>query len=359
MKNQVVCSWFEKEPYDNKNIPGTPVPILSEESQDKKSVSQRNAAEQTGDILEFLAAVKKFEKWLNVEKGYSPHTISGYSRDLHEFGLMFESNIRLVDIEARHVRTFIVSLHKSNTPASVARKLSALRTFFRFLIRTKLVVHNPLEGISGPKVGKYIPTFLTVDEVFALLEAPEKRDTFMSRDQAMLELLYSTGIRVAELVSCDVKHLDFDAEVLRVRGKGSKERIVPIGRPAKEAVTAWLPQRQQLILACIGRGKVPAQDALFLNNRGGRITSRSVERLVKSYGQRAGIPNVVTPHALRHSFATHLLEMGADLRSVQELLGHASLSTTQRYTHLTLDHLAEVYDNAHPLAKGEKRKNQL
>ena len=190
-----------------------------------------------------------------------------------------------------------------------------------------------------------------MDEVFLLLETPDEKDTFMARDRAILELLYSTGMRVSELVSRNLEDLDFDAEMLRVRGKGNKERLVPVGRPAREAVQAWLPSRQQLMQERAGRGLALEKEALFLNGRGSRLTTRSVERMVQAYGERAGIPQTVTPHALRHSFATHLLEMGADLRSVQELLGHASLSTTQRYTHLTLDHLAEVYDKAHPLAK--------
>lgn len=173
----------------------------------------------------------------------------------------------------------------------------------------------------------------------------------MLRDRAILELLYSTGMRVAELVSRDISNLDFETEMLRVTGKGNKERLVPVGRPALEAVRAWLPLREQLTLARARRGRETVRDALFLNGQGGRLTSRSVERMVKNYGERAAIPQTVTPHALRHSFATHLLEMGADMRSVQELLGHASLSTTQRYTHLTLDHLTEVYDKAHPMAK--------
>lgn len=300
----------------------------------------------------FEQEIEKFCLWLDVEKGYSEHTVSGYARDLREFAATLDvssiSHIRQV-----HIRSFIVGLHSSNTPASVARKLSALRTFFRFLLRLKRVEIDPLAGISGPKVTKYIPTFLTVDEVFALLDSPDDRDTYKLRDTAIMELLYSTGIRVAELCSANLKNLDFDNEMLTVRGKGNKERLVPVGRAAREAVQAWLPQRQQLILACLGRGKTPAQESLFLNNRGGRLTTRSVERFVKSYGERAQIPQVVTPHALRHSFATHLLEMGADLRVVQELLGHASLSTTQRYTHLTLGHLAEVYDNSHPMAGKE------
>lgn len=218
--------------------------------------------------MAFKQELAKFCLWLDVEKGYSEHTVNGYARDLNEF--VATVDIRSADeVRAEHIRQFIVSLHSSNTPASVARKLSALRTFFRFLLRLKLVDADPLAGISGPKVKKYIPTFLTVDEVFALLEAPDGRDTFKLRDQAIMELFYSTGIRVAELCSCNLSNLDFDNEMLTVRGKGNKERLVPIGRPAKESVLAWLPQRQQLILACLGRGKTPDQESLFLNNRGG------------------------------------------------------------------------------------------
>lgn len=295
--------------------------------------------------------IAAFLRWLEVEKGYSQHTVKGYGRDLADFVTSLEGETNVRNIKAVDVRRFVVSLHGHNSSATVGRKLSALRTFFKFLLRERHIKDDPIAGIAGPKVGKYLPVFLTVDEVFSLLEAPGRKDRFMLRDRAILELLYSTGLRVAELVSRDILSLDFETEMLRVRGKGNKERLVPVGRPALEAVLAWLPLREQLIADRARRGRDVEKKALFLNGRGSRLTSRSVERLVKAYGERAGIPQVVTPHALRHSFATHLLEMGADLRSVQELLGHSSLSTTQRYTHLTLDHLTEVYDKAHPNAK--------
>lgn len=295
--------------------------------------------------------ITDFLRWLTHEKGYSPHTVAGYQHDLLEFIATLADGITVQDIDASTVRQFVVSLHGQNNAATVARKLSAMRSFFRFLQRQKVVVSDPLAGISGPKIAQLIPVFLTVDEVFLLLETPNENDSFMSRDRAILELLYSTGMRVAELVSRDLEDLDFEDEILKVRGKGNKERLVPVGRPAREAVQVWLSRRQQLMQERAARGLVLEKKALFLNGRGSRLTTRSVERMVRFYGERAGIPQTVTPHALRHSFATHLLEMGADLRSVQELLGHASLSTTQRYTHLTLDHLAEVYDKAHPLAK--------
>lgn len=295
--------------------------------------------------------ISDFLRWLTHEKGYSPHTVTGYQHDLLEFCTGLPENTAIQCIDTAAVRQFIVGLHGKNNPATVARKLSALRSFFHYLQRQKIITADPLAGISGPKIAQLIPVFLTVDEVFQLLEAPGKKDRFMTRDRAILELLYSTGIRVAELVSRNLDDLDFETEMLRVRGKGNKERLVPVGRPAREAVQAWLPGRQKLLQERAARGLTIDEDALFLNGRGGRLTTRSIERFVQTYSERAGIAQTVTPHALRHSFATHLLEMGADLRSVQELLGHASLSTTQRYTHLTLDHLAEVYDKAHPLAK--------
>ncbi|MEE4314362.1 MAG: site-specific tyrosine recombinase/integron integrase [Desulfofustis sp.] len=294
-------------------------------------------------------AIILFGNWLESEKGYSPHTVIGYRRDLSEFSAGVADDTMVQVIGAADISRFVASLHGRNNPLSVARKLSALRSFFRFLQREKIIDSDPVCGIAGPKTGHSIPTFLTVDEVFSLLAAPDRSDRFMSRDRAILEMLYSTGIRVAELVSGSVDDLDFDTEMLRVRGKGNKERLVPVGGPAIEAVRRWLVDRQRLIVSRLEKQRPVDREALFLNGRGGRLTSRSVERLVSNYALRVGIRQAVTPHALRHSFATHLLEMGADLRCVQELLGHASLSTTQRYTHLTIDRLAEVYDKAHPL----------
>ena len=301
-------------------------------------------------VQNLASCLDQFARWLEVEKGYSSNTVEGYNRDLREFaGFIDTDNPRLIDTPM--VRSFVYSLNHKNKSSSVARKLSALRTFFRFMLREKIVSANPVLSIAMPKQEHYMPSFLTVDEVFSLLETPGDNDTFAPRDKAILELLYSTGIRVAELVALDLKRLDFANESVRVLGKGSKERIVPIGSPALEALRAYLPQREGLLLARIKRGHVPENNAVFLNTRGSRLTVRSVERLVGDYALRAGIINKVTPHALRHSFATHLLEMGADLRTVQELLGHASLSTTQRYTHLNMDYLTEVYDKAHPMAK--------
>lgn len=295
--------------------------------------------------------LSRFMKWLEVEKGYSHHTVSNYKRDIEEFFCFSETTLKLDAIEHSFVRSYVYHLNSRCKSSSVARKLSALRTFFRFLLKENVVKHDPFSAVSMPRQGKYMPVFLTVDEVFSLLEEPGDHDTFASRDRAILELLYATGIRVAELVGLDVQRVDFDDGMLKVSGKGNRQRVVPMGDPAVEMVRAYLPQRLALTTARVKRGHKPEENALFLNSRGGRLTTRSVERMVSHYAARAGIVSQVTPHALRHSFATHLLEMGADLRTVQELLGHTSLSTTQKYTHLNVDHLMGVYDKAHPMGK--------
>jgi len=297
-----------------------------------------------------LPYIDSFARWLTVEKSYSGHTVESYCRDLAEFD-NFAGLAEPGRITTPLVRSFVYKLSNRNKSASVARKLSALRTFFRYLQREGEIGANPVLAISMPRQDRYMPAFLTVDEVFSLMEAPGDEDTFAARDRAILEMLYSTGMRVAELVGLDLEHLDLTEETVLVLGKGKKERLVPVGRPALEAIRDYLSLREQLSRQRVERGREPEDRALFLNSRGQRITTRSIERLVSDYAIRAGIINRVTPHALRHSFATHLLEMGADLRVVQELLGHSSLSTTQKYTHLNLDHLSRVYDQAHPLAR--------
>lgn len=297
-----------------------------------------------------------FNSWLLVERGYSPLTAGSYLSDIRELSSFCEEGNGRDPFKTDTLRGFIASLHGRNSPASVARKLSALRTFFRFLLQEKIIDKNPLHGIANPKLVRYIPSFLTVDEVFCLLDAPDNRDRFCFRDRAIMELLYATGMRVSELTHCDLKDLDFDSGMVKVMGKGRKERIVPFGRAAAEMLNRYFTLRDTLIIERIQRGHEPEKDALFLNSRGTRLTVRSVERMIRTYGQRAGILVTVTPHALRHSFATHLLEMGADLRTVQELLGHVSLSTTQKYTHVNMEHLTRVYDQAHPQALQQKTK---
>ena len=295
--------------------------------------------------------ILKFSRWLTVEKGYSLKTVESYGRDLAEFAAFVKPDQDIRQIEPRLLRSYVYALNSKNKGSSVARKLSALRTFFRHLLREGVIAQDPVASIATPKQEKHMPVFLTVDEVFTLLEMPGSEDAFAFRDRAILEILYSTGLRVAELAALNLERLDAEEGMIRVTGKGNRERLVPVGRPALESLSQYLPQRTLLIRGRIARGDAPENKAVFLNHRGLRLTTRSIERLVKLYALRAGIAARVTPHALRHSFATHLLEMGADLRMVQELLGHVSLSTTQRYTHLNMDHLNEVYDRAHPKAR--------
>jgi integrase/recombinase XerC len=295
--------------------------------------------------------IDRFITWLSDERGYSPHTIINYRRDLQEFAADAGKEINVSEIDKQIVRNYVYSLNIKNKSSSVARKLSTLRTFFNFLEQEGIVEQNPMGAISMPKQEQHIPVFLSVDEVFSLLESPSTHEASGVRDRAMLELLYSTGMRVSELVSCNMTDLDFDIEMVRVKGKGNRERMIPIGGPAVKALNDYFIQRDIQLKKCLQQGRKFDGDAVFLNNRGSRLTTRSVERLIAEYGRKAGIDKPVTPHVLRHSFATHLLEMGADLRSVQELLGHASLSTTQKYTHLDMVHLMKVYDKAHPKAR--------
>ena len=301
--------------------------------------------------MDLFGHIEQFTTWLADEKGYSHHTVVNYRRDLLEFSDSVGGQNDVSGIDSRSIRDYVYGLNIRNSSSSVARKLSALRTFFRFMVLEHVIEQSPMGSIAMPKQEQHIPVFLSVDEVFALLESPGAEETFGARDRAMLELLYSTGMRVSELVACNMANLDFDIEMVRVRGKGNRERVVPIGEPAIKALRDYFIQREVQLKNRLQQGKKFDGEALFLNSRGSRLTTRSVERLIAAYGRKAGIDKPVTPHVLRHSFATHLLEMGADMRSVQELLGHASLSTTQKYTHLDMVHLMKVYDKAHPRAR--------
>jgi integrase/recombinase XerC len=288
--------------------------------------------------------IEKFIDFLKAEQGVSLHTLRAYSRDLDEFASFLDEKPK--DIDYLDIRSYIASLHhRELKKSSISRKLAAIRSFFKYLHREGYVKKNPAKLVSSPKVPKTLPRFLDVDETFSLMDTP-KGDTFRpTRDKAMLELLYSSGLRVSELTSLDVVDLDMKESVVRVKGKGRKERIVPIGSKSMEALQNYLPERISL------KKKSPA---LFLNNRGGRLTQRSVRRILVNYSRMINLKGDVGPHTLRHTFATHLLHEGADLRSIQELLGHSSLSTTQKYTHVDIRHLAEVYDKAHPMARKDK-----
>ena len=285
--------------------------------------------------------IEHFLIHLKAEKNVSPHTLKAYTQDLKEFDDFVDKKPR--NIDNLDIRTFLASLyHRNLKKSSISRKLASIRSFFKYLHREGYVKSNPAKLVSSPKVPKTLPKFLTIDEVFSLIETP-KGDTFKpTRDKAIIEILYSCGLRVSELTSLDISDLDIKETIIRVKGKGRKERIVPIGTKAMEAIKNYLPERISL------RKKSPG---LILNNRGGRLTQRSVRRILLQYSRMINLAGDLSPHTLRHTFATHLLHEGADLRSIQELLGHSSLSTTQKYTHLDIRRLTEVYDKAHPMAK--------
>nr|MDA8187221.1 site-specific tyrosine recombinase XerD [Dehalococcoidales bacterium] len=302
------------------------------------------------------------------EKGFSPHTVAAYHNDLTQFlDFLVEAESRAraaavlvsagnVDsspnglewssINKMRIISFIISLkEKQYASTTVARKVAAVKSFFHFLVAEGVIKNDPTENLDSPKVGKSLPHTLAVEEVDELLEQPSRLSTPEAlRDKAMLELLYATGMRVSELTSLNLDDINLASGYVRCLGKGSKERIVPVGFQAVRAVEQYLEQGRPQI------ARRQSQNALFLNHRGERLTRQGFWLIVKAYAKQAGISTGITPHTLRHSFATHMLNSGADLRSVQELLGHANISTTQIYTHLTSERMREVYDQAHPRA---------
>ncbi len=286
--------------------------------------------------------IDKFINYLKVEKNASPHTITNYTIDLKAFAAFLgEKDISSVDHLT--LRRFLAEMRTKNySKRTIARKLASLRSFFRFLYREGYIKTNPITAISTPKLDKKLPVFLDVAKVAKLVQCPPDDNIAGLRDRALLETLYSTGIRVSELVGLDIDDVDFISGVIKVLGKGSKERIVPIGEPALQAIRRYVDKRNG--------ENVKDKDAVFLNKSGSRLTDRSVRRVVDKYIRTCSIVEHISPHSLRHSFATHLLDRGADLRSVQELLGHMNLSTTQIYTHVTMERLKAVYDKAHPRA---------
>jgi integrase/recombinase XerC len=301
---------------------------------------------------DLCARIEEFLRDLRVERRASAHTVRNYGVDLQQFVDWLAARGPIPPMKAVDpllLRGFLASGYPDWSPATTARKLSALRSLFAYFVRRGWREDNPAKAVDAPKQRKKLPRFLPVDEAFALVEAPKGEEPLALRDRAMLELMYASGLRVSELVGLDVPDLDLSAGVVRVLGKGNKERMVPVGRFARAALGAWLAVRRQVLAKGGGRGGA----ALFLNAAGGRLTARSVARRLDAAALKAGLDRHVNPHALRHTFATHLLEGGADLRAIQELLGHASLSTTQRYTHVNLDRLMAVYDQAHPRAKRE------
>jgi len=361
--------------------------------------------------VEKRGLIHQFIHYLSVEKNASPHTCRCYRRDLEGFEDFLKSTgmylvptggVEIEKVDRIAIRKYLSFLHRKNKKSSIARKISTLRSFFKYLVREQIVPSNPAKSVSTPKIEKTLPTTLTVDEAFRLMESPKSISKKSSegakekglRDRAILELLYSSGLRVSELVGLNSNQLDQDLGIVKVMGKGRKERIVPVGVKAIEVLKAYLEERRMLkglppgqkplwggarprgrpsrrAMRLSLRGGSPSgaepepasgpegsparraagpegDEAIFVNSLGGRLTARSVGRLVKKYSRHSGIFRKVSPHSLRHTFATHLLDAGADIREIQEMLGHSSLSTTQRYTHVSMGKLMEVYDKAHP-----------
>jgi len=321
-------------------------------------------------IIQADEGVGHFLRYLRAERNASAHTMSNYLFDIRQFAFLTwgrEAKLPYAwsAIDKFTARKFVVQLQKqSASPATIGRKLSSLRSFFKFLTRENYINGNPFAGLSAPKRKKSLPHVLTVGEASRLLQAPArygaaeaekekdgKKRTWLEyaalRDTAILEVLYSTGMRISELANLEAQNIDLLAGVIKVRGKGNKERFCPLGRPAAGALSAALEKRSSLAHLCKG---TKDSRPLFMSHVGTRLTTRSMERMMKRYLIKSNLSAAVSPHALRHSFATHMLDAGADLRSVQELLGHASLSTTQIYTHVSVEHLKKVYDESHPRA---------
>lgn len=304
--------------------------------------------------------IDAFARYLADERRSSPRTVETYARDLHRFADYVRAeglppDARELDIVA--LRGFLSSLFASNQASTMKKKMSALRSFFRFLSRRRIIERNPAAGLRSPKVPKTLPRFLSVDQAFGVMDSPPRESprspSLRVRDRALLETLYGTGVRVGELASMDLDHCDLTESSARVLGKGGKERIVPLGKAAATALREYLPAREQML----AKSRQPDSHALFLSQGGRRLSVRQVQNIVRRHGTLGAGRGDLHPHAIRHTCATHLLDAGADLRSIQELLGHSSLSTTQRYTHVSVDRLMEVYDRAHPLARDKSGRS--
>ena len=292
--------------------------------------------------------VDDFLRHLEIARAVSPHTLRAYAQDLKAFhGYLDPLGIAPEKATHLHIRGFLGVQSVTLAPASRARRLAGLKAFFKFLTRRKVIEANPARRVKTPKLPQRLPRAVPVDEAFALMDAPDDEKVLGLRDIAMLEVLYGGGLRVSELCGLDLQDLDLRSRTARVLGKGNKERICPLHEGAIAAVAAWLERRGELL---VKPAKKQDPKALFLNFRGGRLTTRSVERHLDKYVTQLGLNRKMSPHSLRHSFATHLLAGGADIRSIQELLGHASLSTTQRYTAVSFEQLQSVYDKSHPRA---------
>jgi integrase/recombinase XerC len=301
--------------------------------------------------------IDDFIRHLKYERNASEHTLRNYESDLVQFydhvappdGKGFRREINIRDIDHLTIREYMASLYEENKKkSSIHRKVAALRTFFRYLCREGILEVNPAKLVHSPRVERKLPNHLTIEQMIKFIETPETETVLGKRDRAILELLYASGLRVSELVNLSLQDIDFNNQTVRVKGKGRKERMVPFGDHAKKALQDYLGVRSELLLEADPEKLDPA--AVFMNYQGTRITTRSVGRMVDKYVKICANIHHISPHSLRHSFATHMLDAGADLRAIQELLGHVRLSTTQQYTHVSMDKLMEVYDKAHPKA---------
>ena len=293
-------------------------------------------------MSDFQENLEAYGKYLSLQRNYSIHTVINYTSDIRQFG---EITGNKTNVSEGDIRGYLEKLSKLKYGKnSVARKVISVRNFYKFLLKSKKIKSSPFKYILTPKHEKKLPSYLTEQETVALLRAAEGRDFLSLRDRAILELIYSTGIRVSELTGLNVRDVDVINEEIKVLGKGAKERIVPAGETAINILRGYMKEL----------AKVRPEGTLFINKNKTRLTPRSVARMIKKYSLKAGIEKKVTPHTLRHSFATHLLDRGAGLRDVQEMLGHANLSTTQIYTHLSIGKLKKEYDKAHPRARKDK-----
>jgi integrase/recombinase XerC len=291
-----------------------------------------------------IKEIEEFMSFLEYEKNASPHTIASYRRDLLQLAQYLKGKKSGLDkVDNIILRGFLASRHdRGEKKSTIGRKLAAIRSFFQYCVRKHWIEHNPAKVVSTPKQDKPVPSFLTEEEMQAFLDLPRANKPLDLRDRAMMELLYATGIRVSELVGINLEDVNFSERLIRIRGKGKKERLVPFGRVAEESLRSYLRLR-----SLINKGKVEPKP-VFLNYLGKKLSSRSVERTVDKYIRHSALRRKISPHSLRHSFASHLLSRGADLRIIQELLGHESLATTQKYTHIDLKHILEVYRKSHP-----------
>ncbi|HTY42017.1 MAG TPA: tyrosine recombinase XerC [Thermoanaerobaculia bacterium] len=311
-------------------------------------------------MISLSRAIDGFERYVADERRFSPRTVLAYRTDLDRFADFWEREFAhesagrtpLSKLDTLAVRSYLAALHRAKlSNRSLARHLSTLRSFFRWACREGHLATSPARGLPAPRVPKTLPRAMTLPDTERLLAAEPEESFVPERERALFELLYATGLRVSEAAGLDLEDVDFEARLVRVTGKGSRERIVPFGEAAGDALAAYLPSRAALRHRAAAAGEAGgAGEPVFVNARGGRLTPRSMARLLKTRLRAAGLPEEISPHALRHTFATHLLEAGADLRAIQELLGHASLSTTQKYTHLDAARLREVYRSAHPKA---------